>query len=256
MEKTLKGKLASNQLTLGGWIMIGHPAVAEIMARAGFDWVAVDMEHSAMTTQQAEDLIRAIETGGKPALVRLTNNDENLIKRVMDSGATGVIVPLVRTVEDARYAVDALHYPPRGRRGVGLARAQKYGADFAGYKDWLEREAVCVVQIEHVESVKNCEAIFSLPEVDGYILGPYDLSASLGFAGQLEHPKVLEAIDTVRKTAEKLGKSGGVHIVEPDENKLREAVKQGFTFIAYSIDTRIIDTVCRAGIKAAKGSIA
>ncbi len=233
--------------------MIGHPAVAEIMARSGFDWVAVDMEHSAMTTQQAEDLIRAVETGGKPALVRLTSNDENLIKRVMDSGATGIIVPLVRTAEDARRAVQAIYYPPRGRRGVGLARAQKYGADFVGYIQWLEKEAVCIAQIEHIEAVENCEAILSVPDIDGYILGPYDISASLDLAGQLEHPRVLEAIAAVRETAKRLGRPGGIHIVEPDELKLRQAVDQGFTFIAYSIDTRIIDTVCRAGIKAVKG---
>jgi 2-dehydro-3-deoxyglucarate aldolase len=253
MAKTLKKKLASKELVLGGWIMIGHPAVAEIMARAGFDWVAIDMEHSAMTTQQAEDLIRAVETGGKPALVRLTSNDENLIKRVMDSGATGVIVPLVRTADEARRAVEALYYPPRGRRGVGLARAQKYGADFPGYRKWLDKEAVCIVQIEHIDAVENSESILSVPDVDGYILGPYDISASAGVAGQLEHPKVLEAIAAVRETGKKLGKPGGIHIVEPDEAKLEQAVDQGFTFIAYSIDTRIIDTVCRSGIRAAKG---
>jgi 2-dehydro-3-deoxyglucarate aldolase len=255
MAKTLKAKLASNELTLGGWVMIGHPAVAEIMARSGFDWVTVDLEHSAMTIQQAEDLIRAAETGGRPALVRLTNNDENLIKRVMDSGATGIIVPLVRTAEDARRAVDALYYPPRGRRGVGLARAQKYGADFEWYKEWLDREAVCVVQIEHIEAVENCEDILSVPDVDGYLLGPYDISASLSVAGELEHPDVLEAIARVRKTAEKMGKPGGIHIVEPDESKLRQAVDQGFTFIAYSIDTRIIDTICRAANRTVKGRI-
>lgn len=252
--RTLKEKLASHDLILGGWTMIGHPAAAEIMARAGFDWVTVDMEHSAMTTQQAEDLIRAVEGCGRPALVRLTSNDEDLIKRVMDSGATGIIVPLVRTAEEARQAVAALYYPPRGRRGVALARAQRYGADFEGYRAWLEREAVCIIQIEHVEAVENCEAILSVPGVDGYLLGPYDLSASLGVAGQLEHPKVLEAIAAVREKAGRMEKPGGVHIVEPDEAKLKQAVEQGFTFIAYSIDTRIIDTVCRAGIEAVKGT--
>src|SRR5690606_3030026 len=142
-----------------------------------------DMEHSAITTQQAEDLIRAVEAGGAPAMVRLTSNDANLIKRVMDSGATGIIVPLVRTAEDAQQAVAAMYYPPQGLRGVGLARAQKYGAGFEDYKIWLENEAVCIVQIEHIDAVRNCEAILATPGVDGYILGPYDLSASLGVAG-------------------------------------------------------------------------
>lgn len=233
--------------------MIGHPAVAEIMARAGFDWVAVDMEHSAITTQQAEDLIRAVQTGGSAPLVRLTNNDENLIKRVMDSGAAGIIVPMIKTVGDAKKAVAAMQYPPRGSRGVGLARAQKYGADFDGYRKWLEKEAVCIVQIEHIDAVSNCKDILSVPGVDGYLLGPYDLSASLGVAGQLDHPKVLAAMDKVRKAAEKLKKPGGIHIVEPDEARLKAAIKSGYTFIAYSIDTRIIDRASRHAVKIAKG---
>lgn len=253
MKKSLKQKLAAHDMTLGGWVMIGHPAVAEIMARAGFDWVVMDMEHSAMTTQQAEDLIRAVETGGSEALVRLTNNDPNLIKRVMDSGASGIIVPMLTTPEEAEAAVAAMYYPPRGKRGVGLARAQKYGADFAGYKEWLEKDAVCIMQIEHIDAVKNFRSIMSVPGVDGYILGPYDLSASMGLAGQLDHPDVAAAIAEVRRIAAEMKKPGGIHVVEPDIKKLKDSAAQGFTFLAWSLDTRIIDTVCRAGISAVKG---
>lgn len=233
--------------------MIGHPAVAEIMGRSGLDCVVIDLEHSAMTTQQAEDLIRASQIGGAAALVRLTNNDENFIKRVMDSGATGIIVPMVNSAVDAKRAVAAMHYPPKGTRGVGLARGQEYGANFQGYRKWLDESSVCIVQIEHIQAVENAREILSVEGVDGYILGPYDLSASMGKPGDFENKEFKAAIEKVQQIGKELGKPGGKHIVEPDEKQLQDAIASGMKFVAYSIDTRIIDTVCRSAVKLAKG---
>lgn len=252
MSTSLKTKLTNNQLAIGGWCMIGHPASAEIMARSGMDWVCIDLEHTSIDLGTAENLIRAIQYGGSAPLVRLTNNDPNLIKRVMDGGATGIIVPMVQTADDMRAAVDALYYPPRGKRGVGLARAQTYGSDFAAYQEWLAAEAVCIAQIEHIDAVDNLEEMLAVPGVDGYFLGPYDLSASMGLTGQLDHPDVQAAMQRVFEIGRKLNKPGGLHIVEPDKQKLKDSVDQGLTFLAYSIDTRILDTVCRAGMDAAK----
>lgn len=252
MTQSLKNKLKNNDLAIGGWIMVGHPASAEIMARSGLDWVCVDLEHTATDLTTAENLMRAIEFGGSTPLVRLTNNDENLIKRVMDSGAHGIIVPMIQTAQEMQEAVNAVYYPPRGSRGVGLARAQKYGADFAGYQEWLENEAVVIAQIEHINAVNNLEDILSINGVDGYFLGPYDLSASMGLTGQIEHPDVQAAMTRVYKIGKKLNKPGGLHIVEPDEKKLKDSVAKGFTFIAYSIDTRIIDTICRSAVNSVK----
>ena len=253
MKTGLKAKLARMELTIGGWIMLGHPGVAEIMARSGLDWVIIDLEHSAITTQQAEDLIRAIDNGGSAPMVRLTSNDENLIKRMLDSGAVGFICPMVKTAEEAKRLVDATYYPPRGTRGVGLTRAHKYGADFDGYMKWLENEAVIITQIEHIDAVNNIDEILSVPGIDGYILGPYDLSASMGMPGKFDHPDVVAAIARVRDAGKRLNKPGGIHVVEPDQKRLKDAVDQGMTFIAYSIDTRIIDSAYRAGIASVKG---
>ena len=253
MNKGLKKKLSSGALTIGGWVMIGHPAVGEIMARSGYDWVAVDLEHTATDLSTAENIIRAIDGAGAQALVRLTNNDPNLIKRVMDSGASGLIVPMVETADDARAAVSAMYYPPTGKRGVGLARAQGYGVSFEDYKNWLETEAVCIVQFEHINAVKNAREILSVEGVDGYMLGPYDLSASLGKPGDFENPKFKAAIKEMHAIGREMKKPGGLHIVEPDPVKLREAVDQGLTFIAYSIDTRIIDATIRSALKEIKG---
>lgn len=252
MTKSLKSKLKDHDLALGGWAMIGHASIIEIMAKAGFDWVCVDLEHTSTTYDQVENMIRAADIAKVPTLTRLTNNDKNQIKRVMDCGASGIIVPMVKTAEEARAAVEAMQYPPLGHRGVSLHRGTGFGPQFDEYRDWLAKEAVCIVQIEHIDAVNNCEEIFAVDGVDGYFMGPYDLSASMGLTGQLDHPDVIAAMDKVRDTAKKMNTPGGLHVVEPNEELLKESIAKGFTFLAYSIDTRIIDTACRAGIAAAR----
>lgn len=246
---TLKDKLRKNVPTIGTWITLAHPALAEMAARAGFDWVAVDLEHSSIGLRECEDLIRVIDLAGGTPLVRLTANDPDLIKRVMDSGARGIIVPSVSTEEEAQLAVEAVYYPPKGRRGVGLARAHGYGADFAGYLKRLERETVVVAMIENAQGVENAERILGTPGVDAYFLGPYDLSASLGVNGKTSHPKVEKAISRVLKAAKRAGKPGGLHVVEPDPAALRARLRQGFKFVAYSLETRVYDSHMRAALK-------
>ena len=130
--------LSKNELNIGSWITLAHPAIAEIMSEAGFDWLAIDLEHSVITIREAEELIRVINLCGVTPLVRLTSNDSNQIKRIMDAGSFGVIVPMVKNADDAKKVVDAVRYPPTGSRGVGLARAQGYGTSFDSYIKWLE----------------------------------------------------------------------------------------------------------------------
>lgn len=245
---SLKQKLLSNSLTIGSWITLAHPAIAEIMARAGFDWLVVDLEHSVLTIREAEELIRVIDLCGVPPLVRLTSNQPDQIKRVMDAGAHGIIVPMVNSPAEAECAVAAVYYPVRGKRGVGLARAQGYGAGFQDYLEWLDAQAVVIVQVEHIEAVNQLEAILSVRGVDGYFIGPYDLSASMGLPGQLNHPEVTAAIEKVKRLGLALNKPGGLHIVEPDPESLRKSIAGGFKFVAYSLDTRMLDTACRTGL--------
>ena len=237
-----------SQLSIGSWITLGHPAVAEIMATAGFDWLAVDLEHSAINIGQAEELIRTIDLKGIPALVRLSSNNGEQIKRVMDSGAQGVIVPMVKSSAEAVAAVEATKYPPVGTRSVGLARAQGYGTRFSEYFQWQQENSVMIVQIEHILAVNNLEDILSVEGVDGYIVGPYDLSGSLGDPGNFGAEEFLSAMDEIRRVSQLLGIPGGVHIVEPDPESLRNCVEEGNKFIAYSVDTRILDIGCRAGL--------
>jgi 2-keto-3-deoxy-L-rhamnonate aldolase RhmA len=233
--ESLKGRIARRDLTFGSWITLGHPAIAEIMARSGFDWLTVDLEHSSITIGQAEELIRVIDLAGISPLVRIGENNPATIKRVMDAGSHGVIVPMVNTREDAESALRAVRYPPAGSRGVGLARAQRYSLDFEAYRKWNEANSIVIVQIEHVRAIENLEPIFAT-EVDAFMIGPYDLSASMCIPGQLEHPHFLGALEEVRKIAQKMKKPAGYHVVKPDPEGVDGKIREGYSFIAYSTD--------------------
>jgi len=248
----MKKRLSQNELTVGSWITLAHPAIAEIMAKSGFDWLAVDLEHSVITIREAEELIRIINLSGVVPLVRLTSNDPNQIKRVMDAGSHGVIVPMVNSVDDAEKAVKAVKYPPAGNRGVGLSRAQGYGTTFQEYLTWQKEESIVIVQVEHIDAVNNLEAIFSVEGVDGYIIGPYDLSGSLGVPGQFEHPDFLKAMARVKEVASQMKMAGGIHIIEPEVGQLKQRIDEGYRFIAYSLDTRMLEVSCRTCMESIK----
>ena len=244
----LKEKLRRNELTLGSWITLGHPAIAEIMARAKFDWLVVDLEHSVITIEVAGDLIRTIDLCGVAPLVRLTSNDPNQIKRVMDAGAHGIVVPMINSPGEAARAVAATRYAPSGSRGVGLARAQGYGVNFQDYLVWQHDGPVVIVQIEHVDAMVQLDEILTVPGVDGFIIGPYDLSCSMGIPGQFQHPEFVSAMTRIRETGLRLGCPAGLHIVEPDLLLLEQTIGQGYSIIAYSVDIRIMDVGVRQGV--------
>lgn len=250
MPVDLKQKIAAGELAVGSWVALAHPAIVEVMCNAGFDWMAVDLEHSTITLAEMEALIRVIDGRGRAPLVRLTANDPMQIKRVMDSGAHGVIVPNVRHRDDVLSAHRAMHYPPRGARGVGLSRAQGYGASFQRYREWLDRSSVLIGQIEHVDALGRLPEIFGSEELDAFMVGPYDLTASMGIAGQFDHPDFTAALAEIRRVAAAHGKPAGIHVVEPQPDELRLRVEEGYRLIAYSVDFRMIDEACRRGLRA------
>jgi 2-dehydro-3-deoxyglucarate aldolase len=249
---SLKERLKNRRLTIGSWITLGHPSIAEIMAKVGYDWLVVDMEHSAITLSEAQHLIQVIELCSVVPLVRVGENNPNLIKRVMDAGAHGVLVPMINTKGDALKAVASVRYPPLGSRGVGLARAQKYGADFEGYRDWNERESVVIVQVEDIKAVENLEEILAVEGVDGFIIGPYDLSGSLGVPGQFDHPEMISALNRVKEVTIKLNAVSGFHVIPPELAAFEEKVEEGYKFIAHSLDTLILGEGCRRNIRKLK----
>lgn len=243
----LKSKLHRLELTIGSWLSIGNSTTAEIMARAGFEWLVVDLEHTAISIDIACEMIRIIDLCRVTPLVRLTSNDANQIKRVLDAGAHGILVPMVCSAEEAAKAVAATRYAPKGVRGVGLSRAQGYGTTFAEYLTWQSDSPVVIVQIEHISAIDNLREIISVPGVDGLIIGPYDLSCSMGIPGQFETPAFLDAMKCVRSIANENSFPSGIHVVEPDLHLLQKAVSDDYTFIAYSVDMRMLDVSARLG---------
>jgi 2-dehydro-3-deoxyglucarate aldolase len=248
----MKQKLRSMQLSVGSWLTLANEAIAEIMCDAGFDWLAIDLEHSATTLAQAEQLIRVIDAKGVCPLVRLTCADDMQIKRVMDSGAHGVIVPQVAHVSQVEQVFQAMHYPPKGARGVGLGRAQGYGASFDAYRQWLAESAILIPQIEHIDALGHLDAILGHPAVDACMIGPYDLSASMGTPGDFNDPAFKDAMATILREAGRHGKAAGIHVVEPNPVEFKQRINEGYRFVAYSVDFRMIDVACREGLREIK----
>lgn len=251
-SSNLKNKLNQGKLTVGSWITIGDAAIAEIFSNAGFDWLVIDLEHSSISIDQAGDLIRTIDLSGVAPLVRLTSNDPNQIKRVMDCGAHGIVVPSINSAYEASLAVASTRYAPDGLRGVGLARAQDYGSNFTGYLEWQKTSPVVIVQIEHINALDNLEAIFTTKGVDGFIIGPYDLSCSMGMPGDFHHPEFKEVVQKILRAGKESGCPSGIHLVEPDAELLNNTIEEGYKFIAYSVDIRMLDVSARHGTKIIK----
>ena len=232
----LKQKLQNRELTIGSWITLGHPAIPEILAPAGFEWLVVDIEHTTIDLSMVQVLISTIQAQGLAALVRVSKNEEVVIKRVLDAGADGIVVPMVSTVEDAKNAVAFAKYPPEGKRGVGLARAQQYGIGFELYKKWVKDNLIVIVQIEHITAINNLNEILKVKGIDGTIVGPYDLSGSLGIPGQYDQPIVMEALNKFKQICKDNNISMGFHVVDPVEKKVKEKIEEGYNFLAFSTD--------------------
>jgi 2-dehydro-3-deoxyglucarate aldolase len=248
----LKQKLKNNKLTIGSWIMIGDPMSVEVMALAEFEWLVIDIEHTSIDLKTTENLIRTIQSKNIKALVRVSKNEEVIIKRILDMGADGIIVPMINSKEDAIQAVEYAKYPPIGKRGVGLYRASGYGVTFEEYKKWVNEELVIIVQIEHIDAVNNIDDILSVEGIDGTIIGPYDLSGSMGYPGEFERDDVKIAVETVVEKCKKMNIPAGFHVVDTDPSKLQVKIDQGCTFLAYGIDYFFMRDASMNGMKQLK----
>ena len=233
---SLKQKLKNNELTIGSWIMMADSMSVEVMALAGFEWLVVDIEHTPIDMETVKTLIITIQAHDMKALVRVSKNEEVVIKKVLDMGADGIIVPMVSSKEDALQAVDYAKYPPVGKRGVGLYRSTKYGTKFKEYKKWVDEELVIIAQIEHIDAVNNIDEILSVDGIDGTIIGPYDLSGSMGYPGEFERDDVKVAVQHVLDRCKEHNMPSGFHVVDTEPEKLNLKIEQGCTFLAYGID--------------------
>lgn len=235
--------------SIGSWITLNNASVAEILSDAGFDWLCIDMEHSVTDYAEAQQLILTIQSKGLKAFVRVGENNTRIIKRVLDAGADGIIVPSVNSLKEAKSAVQAVKYPPEGKRGVGLARAQSYGFGFEEYKDVGTKNIKLILQIEHINAIDELDQIIALSGVDGTFIGPYDLSGSMGKPGQWDEPEVKLIIEKYELTAKKYNKLIGYHVIQPDFNLVLNKIEKGYNFIAFSLDSLFLGTIAREQMK-------
>jgi 2-dehydro-3-deoxyglucarate aldolase/4-hydroxy-2-oxoheptanedioate aldolase len=188
-ENHVKHMLKDGRKTAGAWLQIGSPMTAEIMSQAGFDWLMIDMEHAPVDFMTLINQMQAVTGGGAIPLVRAPWNDFVTIKRILDAGAYGLLVPYVNTREEAEAAVKACQYPPKGIRGVaGSPRAAGYGQNVSNYLPYANDQILILTAAETAEAVENLDHILTVPDLDGIFIGPMDLSTSLGHMGNPSHP--------------------------------------------------------------------
>ena len=231
----IRKKLKENEVSIGSWMQLNSPDVAEIMGQAGFDWVAVDMEHGSISHSDLPNIFRALELGGTLPIARIAEGTLSNCKQALDAGAGGIIAPMIMDAEQLEQIINWCCWPPKGIRGVGYSRANLYGKHFDTYRNEAQAPLI-IAQIEHIKAVNNLESILSVGGLDATIIGPYDLSASMGLTGDLEHPDVIIACKKVIEISKKLGIPSGMHVVDPNKEKLKIATDNGYSFIAYSLD--------------------
>ena len=231
-------------LSIGTWMSLPNESIAEIYAKTGYEWIVIDLEHSAISINQAEKLIRIIDLAGSKPQVRLSGHSSSQIKRVLDAGARGIIAPMVNSLEEGKKILEACFYPPDGSRGMGLARAQGYGIPKLrdSYLTSDHKDLEIFFQIESQEAVESIDQIFELP-INGYFIGPYDLSASLGDPGNFKSNKFLECEAKVMQAAESRSLQKGLHLVEPSISELKDLEKRGYNKIAFSVDIRMLHSI-------------
>jgi 2-keto-3-deoxy-L-rhamnonate aldolase RhmA len=234
----LRRKLAAGAITAGLWVTLEAPSITEIAATLGLDYVVVDAEHGHLDFKEILEHLRAARGSDLGVLVRVQEIEQGLIKRVLDLGAHGIMVPQVRNAEEVAQAVRFAKYPPDGVRGVGGERAVTWGLDLKGYTAVANGETMVVPIIETVEAGRAAEAILSVPGVDAIQFGPADYSASAGYLGQWEGPGVAEEILRIRSAAEAKGIPCGTMATSLDDLRMRR--EQGFRMLALGSDTSLL----------------
>lgn len=246
MFHNFRTRLKNRELLLGTMVTLDSPATAEVLAEVGFDWFFVDGEHGPLGTQELLGILRAVDQR-VPCVVRVPGTSEIEIKKVLDIGAAGIIVPMVNNAKQAADVVNWARYSPTGSRGVGLARAHGYGMNFQNYMSAANEQVSVIVQAEHIEAVENIENIVNVEGVDAIQLGPYDLSASIGKMGQLDDPEVVAAIDRVIEVCEQAEMPIGWFGISADA--VRGYIDRGCSLITSGVDTLLLGQASGAMLK-------
>lgn len=257
-ENRLKTMFREDQTAIGSWITLSDAAVVELLGIAGYDFALIDIEHASLDFQTVENMIRAADMVGIAPLVRVGQNHENVILRVMESGAYGVVVPHVIDAASARQAVEAVKYEPLGIRGISsMTRSARWSSiDFTEHVQTSNEQTVVIPMVEDREAVANIEEILSVDGVDVVLIGPADLAKSFGVTTEKNPPVVRDAIEHMAAAAKKVGKAKlGLPIFHSAFNAgYRELVDLGVRFITQSTDAAVLVRAWRENLKKARES--
>lgn len=233
MKFTLKEKLQGDEPLIGTMLTLPSTEVAEIVSSLGYDWVFIDAEHSALDISQIGLLLQSLAPGCS-GVVRVPASDEAWIKRVLDLGVEGIIVPNVKTAAEAKRVVEMCHYPPAGTRSVGIARAHTYGLTFGRYMKTANDDLMVIIQLEHHEAFENIDEILQVPGFDAVFIGPYDYSASVGKTGKVEDEEVQREIARVNEKCRRKKIPAGIFGM--NARAVNEYMLQGYMLITAGID--------------------
>ena len=250
MMNPVKEKLKAGKATVGAWVNMGNPDIAEQMSMFGFDWLTFDLEHGLMTAPDAQRMMQAMNNSKCTPLVRVPINTPVYFKWALDMGAFGVVVPYVNTREEASRAVQACKYPPEGIRGCGPRRASRYYTEVTKYVKTSNDDVLVVVMIESQTALDNLDEILSVPGVDAVFIGPDDLSLNLGIFQQRSHPKFEGALTRVLDACKKHGVAPGMHC---NENNINDILSRGFKFCGLNDDDTFLAIGAKSCLQGIKG---
>jgi 4-hydroxy-2-oxoheptanedioate aldolase len=237
----VKRRLEAGEPSIGTWLGIPSPESAEYVAALGFDWLTVDTEHNPIDIRTTSQMFGAIAGAGVAPMVRIPWNQPENFKRVLDAGVWGIVVPMVNSKEEAERAVEATFFPPKGNRSVGGGMtALRFGATGGEYLKHADDEILLVLQIEHIDAVERCDEILGLPGVGACFIGPNDMAASMGIGLgvplESDHPRLVEAIAHVQKTAKACGVAPGIHT--SGAAAVNQRIEEGFQFLAMASELK------------------
>tara|TARA_B100000575_G_C23094222_1_gene630992 strand:+ start:290 stop:1096 length:807 start_codon:yes stop_codon:yes gene_type:complete len=235
-----KKKLMNRELIFGGWVSYRDPSIAETFAMSGLDFIGIDMEHTTISLDDANRIITSCHSENTLCFPRPVSHNNDYIKPLLEAGSDGAIIQMIETKEHVKDIISKIKFPPQGNRSYGVNRAHGYGIHFKDYINTWNNSSILILQIESMKAVENIDAITDCEGIDGIMIGPYDISGSIGFPGELEHPLVKKAEDKILEMCERKGISCATQFSEISKSKILEVLNRGYTFCILSSDLFIL----------------
>lgn len=249
----LKRRIRNRDFVVGGWVSFSDPGIAETFAMSGFDFVAIDLEHTTMTLAEAKAIITACHAAGVECLPRPVSHNNDFMKPLLEAGADGLLFPMVESLVDVEKLVESFYYTPIGQRSYGVNRAHHYGLQFNRYIESWNDNGIFIPQIESIKGVENIDEIIAHPMVDAVMVGPYDLSGSLGVPGDTNCEIVRDACSEIIEACRRVGKGCCTQIQNPTSKNIQDALHAGYTFTFLGSDLFILSEWAKSTLEIVEG---